>query len=522
MQQELALQKTLGKYSAYDNDFGQTPVTETAGFINTVKYVVNSWLTVRDIFSYSTSDVTSPGNNEVDGYSLPLVDVYIAADDGPRRFTNELNLQAQPTSTLLLTGGYYYEHSDQKNYTRTEVSQTGGILAGANVGYITLASKPESKISGAYAQADWKILPRLTLTAGVRRTETDVISRVAPNIFSQCVAAAALCNAITGAGINLSSPTNTLPTQMLTIPGTAPGLVLGVVNNIPSAVRSELNAHKVTYTAAIAYQVTDDLSTYLTTRTGYKPGGFNASAPVGFTSFGPELVTDWEGGIKTRWKLDDFAGTANLAIYRDDYTNIQRAESVVSSTGFISVVTANAAAARIQGFDLDVTTRYKAFDMTAYWSYTDARYTKFPNTGEFGANPPYSTLDLTQQSLAGVSKNRFGVRPSISLDKLGLSEDIVLSANVYYQSSFSSQAEQRHYPIRSRNFRVGRFLTFQRRLEQGSRVKHERICRHSKRRQQSVTHRGQRPLSDWRICTWDSTKLRVRNTSNSTTRSDRL
>jgi iron complex outermembrane recepter protein len=439
-QQELARQKTLGKYSAYDNDFGQTPVTETHGFINTVKYVVNSWLTVKDIFSWSSTNVTSPGNNDVDGFSLPLVDVYIAADNGPRVYTNEINFQAQPFSTLQLTGGYYYEHDGQNNFTRTEVSQTGGILAGADVGYITLASKPESTISGFYGQGDWKILPRLTLTAGLRRTETDVIDLVAPTIFSQCIGPAGLCNAITGSGINLSSPTNTLPTQQLTIPGTAEGLVLGVVDNIPSAVRSELNAHKVTYTAAIAYEVSDDISTYLTTRTGYKPGGFNASAPVGFTSFGPELVTDWEGGIKTRWKLDDFAGTANLAIYHDDYTNIQRAESVKSSTGFISVVTANAAAARIQGFDLDVTTRYKAFDMNAYWSYTDARYTKFPNTGEFGTAPPYSTLDLTTQALAGVSKNRFGIRPSISLNELGVSEDVVLSANVYYQSSFSSQA----------------------------------------------------------------------------------
>jgi iron complex outermembrane recepter protein len=440
MQAALARQATLGKYSSYVNAFGQTPVTEPEGFINTASYELTDWLTVKDIFSYSQTDVTSPGHNDIDGFSLPLVDAQVSADKGPRLYTNEINVQAQPTEALHLTAGYYMEHTKQPNYTRTIVSQMGGVLGGANVGYISMAAKPESKINGLYGQADWKILPRLTITGGLRRTETDIINTAAPNIFSQCIGAAATCTAIIGAGYNLSSPTNTLPTEFLTLPGSPAGLVLGSVKDIPGAVRTELKAHKVTYAAAIAYELTDDISAYLTTRTGYKPGGFNTGAPAGYAGFGPENVKDWEAGIKTRWSFGELFTTANLAVYKDRYKDIQRTLTVADVNGRLVNVTANFAQATIKGFDLDVAARFRAFALTAYYSYTDARYDKYPNTGQFGTSPPYSTLDLTTQALSGVSKNRWGLRPSVYLRDLGLGQEVILSANVYGRTSFSSQS----------------------------------------------------------------------------------
>jgi len=439
--QQLAGQAALGHYRGYSNNFGQHTNFRTYGFINKANFQMSDWLTVRDIFSYYQSDTTAAGQAEQDGFLLPLTEVNLPTNKGTRTYTNEIQLQAQPTQTMHVTAGYFLQRSRQPTFQRLLVGQVGGFLSGVNVGYISQASKTRSRNQGLFGQVDWEVVPHLTLTGGARKTWIDSTNFTGPNIFSQCVGAAATCAAVIGTtNVNLSSPTNTLPTELLQIPGMPPALVLAETSNLPQAVRSRTNADKITYTLAAHYKVSDDVAVYVTTRTGYKPGGFSTSAPIGFQQFGPENVTDWEAGLKTRWRMDELAGSMELAVYNDDYKDIQQSVNVIDPvSGRMSRVTQNTGAATIRGFDLDLTARYKAFELSGYFSLTDAHYTDYPNTGQFGTSPPYSTLDLTQQQLAHVSKYRWGLRPSVHLQDMGLGQDVVLSANVYYRSKFTGQ-----------------------------------------------------------------------------------
>jgi iron complex outermembrane receptor protein len=428
MQQELAAQEKLGRYSSNVNDFGASPVVQNWGAINTTSVKAADWLTLRNILSYRESRTTSPGDNEQDGYSLPITDLLTLTGDGPRTITEEFQTQAQPLSSLHVAAGYYVEHDWNPDYQIGAAASFGGFTGPVDIGYISLASKVNDLNQGYYTQFDWTIIPRLTFTGGLRYTEIDNSTWTAPTSLAYT-------------SLGMSFPTNVLPTQYGQIPGVPRNLILGETNYLPGVPQQELRGHKVTYTAAANYRLTDDVDLYVTTRTGYKPGNFNQTPPTPqYAEYQPENVTDWEGGIKTRWQLGSVSGITNLAVYDDSYNDIQRSFTVTNpSTGLPALITSNVAAARIRGFDLDFTLQFSpAFDLTGYWSYTDAFYTKFPNTGQFG--PQFANVNLTTMLLSDVSKERAGLRPATHLNGFGSNlPDIVFSANVYYKSRYADQ-----------------------------------------------------------------------------------
>jgi iron complex outermembrane receptor protein len=415
---QLANQAKLGKYTFDDNAFGSSPVTQNIGVVNTSSYELADNLTLRNIASYREQKITQPGDNAQDGYAVPIVELWTVAGDGPAAITEEFQVQSQPVSALHLTTGYYYEDIYDPTYQASDVLLFGGYPGGQYIGYRNTLSKNITINQAGYFQADWTIIPRLSLTAGVRYTD------------------AAIHNWLYNATSTQLAGQSVVPTQYIQIPGGPRDLVpADNLSIIPGVPEQKLHEVRTTYTAAVNYKLTDDVNLYVTTRSGYKPGGFNATAAAGSNAeFGPETVTDYEGGIKTRWNFMGASGTVNLAVYHDSYDNIQRSEILSNAT----TVTENIAAAIIRGFDLDASIQFSpAFDLTAYWSYTDAYYTKYPNSGQFG--PGTEGIDLTTMALSDVSRNRWGLRPYMHLMGFGHDlPDIVLSANVYGRTSYAT------------------------------------------------------------------------------------
>jgi len=89
------------------------------------------------------------------------------------------------------------------------------------------------------------------------------------------------------------------------------------------------------------------------TSTGFRAGGTNQrSNPRCLTA--PETVTDYEIGAKSEWF--DQRLRANLAVYHSNYKDIQRTISVIEAGSLVTEVQ-NAAAAKINGVELEVTAR---------------------------------------------------------------------------------------------------------------------------------------------------------------------
>ncbi len=109
----------------------------------------------------------------------------------------------------------------------------------------------------------------------------------------------------------------------------------------------------------LSYQWNEDLMTYVSYSEGFKAGAFTQrvfppalATPVA----GPEFVKVYEGGFKSTWF--DNRVRLNAAAFFNDYTDLQVNINAATGTGggtVIGTVTANAAAAEIIGFEVEMT-----------------------------------------------------------------------------------------------------------------------------------------------------------------------
>ena len=141
----------------------------------------------------------------------------------------------------------------------------------------------------------------------------------------------------------------------------------------------------LTWTLGLDYQVTPDTLIYLASRRGYRGGGTNG-APSNLP-FDPEFVTDAELGIKSDWAVMTVPVRTNLALFYQNYNDIQVTAHV--STPYPGYpagidVTQNASKARIMGAELETQAQLtRNLQVSAYFSILDFKYTEF---GE-GVNP---------------------------------------------------------------------------------------------------------------------------------------
>ena len=104
-----------------------------------------------------------------------------------------------------------------------------------------------------------------------------------------------------------------------------------------------------TYTLGIDYEVTDEIFVYATTRRGYRAGGLNAPnlAPVlsEFQTFAPQIVTDYEVGVRTQWDSGSWSGRFNITGFISHFDDLQlTATGITASSGLPGVDSTNAPA----------------------------------------------------------------------------------------------------------------------------------------------------------------------------------
>jgi iron complex outermembrane receptor protein len=142
---------------------------------------------------------------------------------------------------------------------------------------------------------------------------------------------------------------------------------------------------------------------YVTGRRGYKSGGFNLNTPEHsvFSSFQPEFVTDVEIGVKADWTVLGAKARTDIDAFHTDYTDIQRAISVLIN-GLSSPVTENAAVATIEGVEFEGTILPTSrTEISVSYSYLVSKYDKYvsPTLGDLSGLQfpftPKNKLSLT-------------------------------------------------------------------------------------------------------------------------------
>ncbi len=235
----------------------------------------------------------------------------------------------------------------------------------------------------AFAEANWRVLPTVTLTGGLRYT--------------------------------FENKTGNYSTQVSGGPATTnPALInarLGVLRPQTYAARDRDGS--LSGRANIAWQPTDDMMLYASFARGFKSGGINMSGlpldannqPALATAVvRPERNTTWEAGIKST--LLERRLTINLAAYRTTVRDFQATVVDSSQTVALRGYLSNIPEVRVQGIEADAALRIGNLTLVGALAYGDGVYTDYPA----GPCPlerqsaAAAACDLTGQRLAGLPR----------------------------------------------------------------------------------------------------------------------
>jgi len=271
-----------------------------------------------------------------DGDDSPLTISQFYDSLRQQQFSQEFQLLgATPDKTVKYVAGlyYFYQQGDDINLLQFVPAdfQSGGDFG--------------TKSYAAFGQATWTFWPKFDLTAGLRYTQDD-------KTF--------------------------LPDQFITADLT-PGeqLIAGSPNTPKTLIlphlQSSLDEGDLTPMVNLAWRATRDVMAYASYSQGFKSGGFDQRVfpPLAATpQYQAEKATTYELGAKSQ--LLDRKLTLNGDIFDTEYSNLQ-----VQVFNGVAPVTENAAAARIQGAELE--SRYA---IGAGWftegsvGYLDPKYTQ--------------------------------------------------------------------------------------------------------------------------------------------------
>jgi iron complex outermembrane receptor protein len=303
------------------------------------------------------------------------------------QITNEVRLQSSAAKPFRYTIGTYFANvSFNRPFVR------GPLFSVAN----WFATAKQRQVAG-FAQIDWQIIPKLTLTGG-GRVQNEVVSytyldRAANNAYFQ------------GSAENTAG----------------------------------------TYKASARYEFTPDLSIFVTRATGYKgqtydlTTGFNANrAAAG--PIRPERSRDWEVGLRTQFL--DHRLTANVTLFNTDYDNLQAQTIETLADGTSNYRLTNVGGLRTRGVEFEGSARLADdLNVNGAVTYLDAKYTSFPvaqcyplQTAAQGCTGSPARQNVTGMRVSQAPEWKFNVSgdwsPRLTDNLRGIAQ-----ANWQYQSS---------------------------------------------------------------------------------------
>jgi iron complex outermembrane receptor protein len=198
------------------------------------------------------------------------------------------------------------------------------------------------------------------------------------------------------------------------------------------------------YDVSLNYQATKNLLLYVSTSRGYKSGGFNFAATVPqYIEYAPEIVTNWELGLKADWRLFGMPMRTNIAAYRGDYDDIQY-QDIITPKGFgipaalvLNEDPFNGVKnkAVLEGGEAEVTIApVRDLTVNGYYGYASGHYTQFDYSPDNGV----TTINLAGQPLQGIATSTFGLNAQYRPEFTGLAGRMMFSANFYARSTESA------------------------------------------------------------------------------------
>jgi iron complex outermembrane receptor protein len=266
-----------------------------------------------------------------------LTPFYADNDFKNRQLTQELRLTSDFKGPLNFMVGGFYQDGRMVNHPR--------IYGNAAIGFPVVLQQVvhdiDIKSVSAFGQLIWNVTDKVELSGGARITHEKR----------------------THTQFNLGT--------------------LGVPVGFTTILDPRISSTNTSPDVALTYRPTDDLTLFTSYREGFKSGSFNSVVfydPTTPTSFGDESVKNIEIGLKAR--LLDRRMNLNLAVYHARYSGLQVGSIEVTTSGVIALNTLNAASAKSDGVDFDVSyspAEVEGLTLRAAINYNRARYGRFDN-----------------------------------------------------------------------------------------------------------------------------------------------
>ena len=328
-------------------------------------------------------------NLDDDGTALQLINVQ--APEEYHQFSQELRL-ASPTGnkTEFLAGAYYQQDQLRIQQSVSYFFLTPTIASippfAALVPFLPLGQQinavQRTKTYSGFGSLSWNINDKLKLTGGLRGTI--VTKGFDWNLFY-------------GTASQAYGGIVTFPAALQPLPG---ALGLGTAGSVGL----NRNDKALLPSAKVQYQIEPHVMTYFSYSRGFKAGGFSVaelSADPANYPFGPEHVDAYEVGLKS--ELFDRRVSLDVAIFREDFSDLQVVIDGNNAAGALINYVRNAAASRAQGVEVEARWVVNpAFRLSAEGTYLDSKYSNYKNAG-----PTYA------QQLAGQATQDLSGRPTL-------------------------------------------------------------------------------------------------------------
>lgn len=372
-------------------------------------------LKLRNIFGYNRTKFFS--RFDADGTTLAIFDSNVGPTVAPgadRQVSEELQLQGKIGDRFDFTAGTFnlwFKAGTSGKVAYNDLSDAFGILTGS------LLHRSTSRTNAVFAEGTYNFGDDdrgLRLTGGVRYT----IDRVE---LSQT-------NSV---WIRLS------PTSLLNLAdiGAVPETNLNLGETFK----------KFTFKGGLQYQFDRRRMAYFTVSRGYSAGGFNTGNPVGFETFQPESLTNYELGLKADWGSGEFRARTNIALYFGKYDDIQVSTTQANCTDPNNIATCrfavgtfNAAKADIKGIEGEfMFSPVRFIEVGGAASYNDNKYTNYINDPD--GPGPQPAQDLSGQPFVFNPKYKVSLYGTLRLPIEGAGE-LALTANYSWQDDLVTTA----------------------------------------------------------------------------------
>lgn len=376
--------------------------------------------------------LTSTGDNKVDW----MLGGYYFKEDITQVQGLEYGAAARPYVSLLATGGASTLFFDGPfpGFGGATIEQIMGIPIGSAFSADTITRETFTQDNEAYslfATVDIHINDRTTLTGGLNYTndkKTVTGSTVNGDAFSSSSLQDSFFGAAFFGATGLAPTPGNIAAVEAGVPGTTAGINAAIAPIVagfsplqfqpqflayPNSVQDGKSSDdKLTWTARLAYEMSDNVNVYFSAATGYKATSWNLSRDArpfaanqsalesaGLTQVnqsygtlfaGPEEATVYEIGLKARYDR----GAINIAIFDQTLKGFQ--SNIFQGTGF---VLGNAGEQSTKGVEVDATwSPVDELTLTFAGTYLDPVFDEFLNA----PGPNGSTVDLSGTKPAGI------------------------------------------------------------------------------------------------------------------------